>query len=269
MAASCADLLVPFPVPQGYSGRGYQPDPYVMYDQPGAYYGTSHYPPGGYGSPAHHLPFSPYDPHHQQQQEVLRGHSPYSAAAAGSGGPGGSGDPYMSGSHAMAAAGAEVRAVFSSEPDLLQWVTAVPTQCDVTTLTSWGDRLRACTISSTAPQEALLGGTDHNWIHTGEAVKILQMLEMHDISLRLLELSGISRPVAMLRCHPDPQIATLAARVTQRWRAIAQAALNRASTALGGYLPRHPGGAHPYQQHPQQQGLLAGSPSTGGTMYVM
>jgi hypothetical protein len=251
-------------VPQGYSGLGFQPEPYGLYDQAGAYYGTSHYPPGGYSSPAHHLPFSPYD-HHQQQQEALR-HSPFSAAAGGSGG---GSDSYMGGSHAIAAAGAEVRAVFSSEPDLMQWVTAVPTQRDVTTLTSWGDRLRTATISDTAPQEVMMGVSPLNWMHTGEAIKILQMLEMHDISLRLLELSGISRPVAMLRCHPDPQIATLAARVTQRWRAIAQAALNRASQALGGYLPRHPGHGHPYQQHPQQQGHMAGSPSTGGTMYVM
>jgi hypothetical protein len=138
----------------------------------------------------------------------------------------------------VAAAGAEVRAVFSSEPELLNWVTQMPSQEIVQRFTRWGERLKTCTISSEPPAEVLMSGNMNSWMHTSEAVKVLQILEQHPVSLRLLELSNISKPVAMLRVHADQAVAALAGRVTLKWRAIAQAALDRATHALTGYAPQ-------------------------------
>jgi hypothetical protein len=49
---------------------------------------------------------------------------------------------------------------------------------------------------------------------------------------RLLELTGICRPVAALSFNSLPQLREVATRLTQRWRRVATAAHDCASTAL-------------------------------------
>ncbi len=50
--------------------------------------------------------------------------------------------------------------------------------------------------------------------------------------MRLLELSQISMPVAMLRNNASAEVATLAKTLAKRWRELAVAALDCATKAL-------------------------------------
>ena len=52
------------------------------------------------------------------------------------------------------------------------------------------------------------------------------------VTLRLLELSQISMPVAMLRNNANLEVATLAKTLAKRWRELAVAALDCATKAL-------------------------------------
>ena len=52
------------------------------------------------------------------------------------------------------------------------------------------------------------------------------------VTLRLLELSQISMPVAMLRNNANPDVAVLAKTLAKRWRELAVAALDCATKAL-------------------------------------
>lgn len=52
------------------------------------------------------------------------------------------------------------------------------------------------------------------------------------VTLRLLELSQISMPVAMLRNNASAEVATLAKTLAKRWRELAVAALDCATKAL-------------------------------------
>lgn len=130
-----------------------------------------------------------------------------------------------------AAAGAEVRAVFSEDPALLEWVTTVPSQSSLMRFKHWASRLSGIISNEPPPDIATMPGNP-GWLHSMDAAHILAILETSPVSLRLLELTHISKPVAMLRGHQDTRVAELANRVTHRWRNVAHAALTRATAAL-------------------------------------
>jgi len=58
------------------------------------------------------------------------------------------------------------------------------------------------------------------------------ILAVLQVTLRLLELSQISMPVAMLRNNASAEVATLAKTLAKRWRELAVAALDCATKAL-------------------------------------
>ena len=218
-----------------YSGSSYQ-TPHQPPHHP-QHSGGPMGPPGGHYGPGPSSMLGSGDTRHQGPGGYTPGGSgPGDSSVGGVKSEGGSQQqqPF----NVVAAAGAEVRAVFSSEPELLSWVTQMPSQEVVQRFTRWAERLKTCTISNEPPADALMSGNMNSWMHTSEAVKVLQILEQHPVSLRLLELSNISKPVAMLRVHGEQSVAALAGRVTLKWRAIAQAALDRATQALTGYAPQ-------------------------------
>lgn len=55
---------------------------------------------------------------------------------------------------------------------------------------------------------------------------------MLQINLRMLELSQISMPVAMLRNNADQEVQLLARQLAKKWRELAVAALDCANQAL-------------------------------------
>lgn len=129
-------------------------------------------------------------------------------------------------SEAVAAAGAEVRAVFSVDPDLLDWVTSMPDEITV-------NRVKACTVRLTQYLETC--GDEQGTTATqnfNEVLTILQLLCQTPVSLRLLEMTGICRPVALLSYHSQQPLRDAATRLTQRWRRVATAAHDCASAAL-------------------------------------
>lgn len=127
---------------------------------------------------------------------------------------------------AVTAAGAEVRAVFSADPDLLDWVTSMPDESTVNRVRACADRLTLYLQSGGDEQGPQAAQSMH------EAVMLLQMLCQTPVSLRLLELTGICRPVALLSYHSQHQLKDVATRLTQRWRRVATAAHDCASAAL-------------------------------------
>jgi hypothetical protein len=52
------------------------------------------------------------------------------------------------------------------------------------------------------------------------------------VDLKLLEATGISEAVSVLRNHPDASLAALAERIAMRWRQSAAAALEHANRFL-------------------------------------
>jgi hypothetical protein len=73
-------------------------------------------------------------------------------------------------------------------------------------------------------------------MHPADALDILSALEEQPVSLRLLEASQISRPVAQLRSHACTPLAAVAGRLAAKWRGIAASALERATAALQGQV---------------------------------
>jgi hypothetical protein len=69
-------------------------------------------------------------------------------------------------------------------------------------------------------------------MHPADALQILSALEEHPVSLRLLEASQISGPVARLQAHDCQALAAVAVRLVDQWRDIAASAMGRAATAL-------------------------------------
>ncbi|GAB4818034.1 hypothetical protein N2152v2_005080 [Parachlorella kessleri] len=130
---------------------------------------------------------------------------------------------------------ARVKAAYKEFPRLHQWVAATPSAFTVETFRAWADRL-AGHISeqppplSETPEDEPLGGW--RWVPTPEALGILQQLNSAQVGLALLESTGISRAVAMLRTHNNDDIARLAEEVVTKWRACAVAALHHATAAL-------------------------------------
>jgi hypothetical protein len=134
-------------------------------------------------------------------------------------------------SAAVLAAGAEVRAVFSGDPDLLDWVTQTPPEQLV-------EDVRACAEQLMFVAQGKYDGPAAAQLAATQALGILHKLCQTSISLRLLELTRICRPVAMLSHHQDPQLRDVAARLTQQWRRAATAAHDCASAALRGPPPQ-------------------------------
>eukprot|EP00775_Hariotina_reticulata_P007160 gene7160-7375_t len=132
---------------------------------------------------------------------------------------------------AVLAAGAEVRAVFSGDPDLLDWVTQTPPEQLV-------DDVKACAEQLMYVAEGTMpDGPAAAQMAAAQALQIMHKLSQTSVSLRLLELTRICRPVAMLSQHKDTQLRDLATRLTQRWRRVAQAAHDCASAALRAPIP--------------------------------
>jgi hypothetical protein len=80
-------------------------------------------------------------------------------------------------------------------------------------------------------------GQPQPWMHPADVLQILSALEEQPVSLRLLEASQISRPVAQLRGHAYKPLAAVATRLANKWRNIAASALDRATLALQGKVP--------------------------------
>ncbi len=147
--------------------------------------------------------------------------------------------------HSAAAAptlAADLQSVFSSDPELCRWVTAVPSEQEVAAFSRWAARLRPDAVGDDggAPDGGLEGaqhaqqgqGRPHQ-TSTVDALRVLGELALFPVNLRLLEASGIGRAVAELAAGAACQsVREAAARVAARWRGAAAAALAAASRAL-------------------------------------
>lgn len=127
----------------------------------------------------------------------------------------------------------EVQDAYEHDPDLLRWVSGSLDQEKLELLTRWSTQLTGI-VSPNPPQEMHLDseGQPLRWLPTNTAINILRKLESEQVTLRLLELSQISMPVAMLRNNASAEVATLAKTLAKRWRELAVAALDCATKAL-------------------------------------
>eukprot|EP00887_Chlorella_sp_A99_P005279 scaffold1.g5279.t1 len=157
---------------------------------------------------------------------------------------------------------ARPQAAFQAKPELLNW-----------TFKAWERRLSAC-ISDLPPPlptselDVPVGGWA--WTPTGEALAILQELQARslwlglgdsdlgnsgiacgaEVSLQLLHETQITRAVAELRSHRDQQVARLAEAITDKWRGLALAAMQ---TATSWARAQRAAGAAPPQAAPAPQ----------------
>lgn len=127
----------------------------------------------------------------------------------------------------------EVQDAYEHDPDLLHWVSSSLDQEKLEVLTRWSTQLTGI-VSPEPPREMHLDseGQPLRWLATDTAINILRKLESEQVTLRLLELSQISMPVAMLRNNASAEVATLAKTLAKRWRELAVAALDCATKAL-------------------------------------
>jgi len=125
-------------------------------------------------------------------------------------------------------------AAFAPQPELHDWVSALPPQGVEDTVSAWA-RLLSGHISDVEPPVPSsaavtpLGGV--RWVPTGEALAVLNQLAAMNVNLALLEKTRISRAVAMLRTHNNSLIATAAESIVGKWRTCAVAALQTATAA--------------------------------------
>lgn len=123
---------------------------------------------------------------------------------------------------------AEAQAAYTSQPELLGWVSRLPTAAQEETFKQWASQLMGH-ISATPPpprsNENQIPVHGFRWTPLSEALGILDYLSKAETSLKLLERTQVSRAVAMLRTHPISSVATAAEAIVTKWRSLAQRTL--------------------------------------------
>lgn len=133
-----------------------------------------------------------------------------------------------------------LQAAFARYPQLLGFVVAEPPSPIAALFQRYAERLSAhiSDLPPPLPTSVLhvpVGGW--SWTSTGEALRLLRELAAAQVSLALLEGSGIAAAVAQLRTHSCRELAAAAEGIVQRWRSCAVAALACATAARDGGAP--------------------------------
>lgn len=127
---------------------------------------------------------------------------------------------------------AEATQTFLPHPHLLQWVAETPSQKLEETFQAWKAVLSGhiSESPSTMWTSNSIDSVSKRWVPPLEALAVLQQLGRMETSLALLEKTRISPIVASLRSHPIREIAEAAEAVVSKWRNMAVAALETATT---------------------------------------
>ncbi|GMH40668.1 hypothetical protein BSKO_08572 [Bryopsis sp. KO-2023] len=125
---------------------------------------------------------------------------------------------------------ATVETAFADRSDLLDWVTVGPDEGTLNAFHEWAEKLSGIVVDE-QPEEDV-AGPNSKWTSSEDAIEILERIESETTSLKLLELTKISRAIAMLKAHGNTRVAALALRITAEWKRVAGEALSMAKSAL-------------------------------------
>ncbi|EFN59254.1 hypothetical protein CHLNCDRAFT_49761 [Chlorella variabilis] len=123
---------------------------------------------------------------------------------------------------------------FAADPDLFRFVASAPSDSARDAFARWAAKLNSHISDSPPPLptselDTPLGGW--SWTPTVEALAILRELSTAQVSLNLLQKTGIAGAVAQLRNHRDHLVASAAEGIVAKWRAAAVSALDQATRA--------------------------------------
>ncbi|CAD7695897.1 unnamed protein product [Ostreobium quekettii] len=124
--------------------------------------------------------------------------------------------------------GKDIAAAYQANPDIYEWVISRPPDDVVGRFKQWAAKLSG--IVTDEPPAGMEPNT--NWTSTQEAIQIIQLIDSCETSLRLLETTRISRAMALLRSHKHDELASLARKVSIKWKKMADEALVIARRSL-------------------------------------
>ncbi|CAD7696731.1 unnamed protein product [Ostreobium quekettii] len=118
--------------------------------------------------------------------------------------------------------GRDIQEAYQGEPQIYEWVVTKPTVDVVGQFEQWARKLSG--VVTDDPPKGMDASTQQ-WTSTQEAVQILQLIDSCETCLRLLEATRISRTMALLRNHQHDELASLARKVSSKWKKTANRAL--------------------------------------------